>query len=355
MKLAATHRIATLLIAAALAIAGPAHAQLMQRSGATPTPIKADFVSGVGATIPANILAQIRGALGGATGQKALVVQLIDCDSQRCIDAARATDEFLWRPLRDRPVGVVVVATGSTAAQLDTMVKQHQLTVPVIHDGDDSIFSFFAEQGVPRTVIMTGEGRIVYQHAGWRAGREAEFRAVVEGMLQGREPDEVRASGGSAQSPQGFDENLMARDIRGESAPDVPVETWINPPPGDVTGKYKLIDLWATWCGPCIMALRQAEQVHSKYEDRLVTMAISDEDPEKVRRFVKKEGWKQPIGIDTKRRLPEGLQVMGIPHAFIVNPQGKVVWQGHPGVLWSGKDPLIEQILNGREFGKGGR
>ena len=51
-----------------------------------------------------------------------------------------------------------------------------------------------------------------------------------------------------------------------------------------------------------------------------------------------------PYGYDSGGRLSNELGVTGIPHAFLVNPGGKIVWQGHPARL---DDATIEKHLDG--------
>ena len=62
-------------------------------------------------------------------------------------------------------------------------------------------------------------------------------------------------------------------------------------------------------------------------------MAVTNEKPETVQAFIKKNGLTYPVamvdGAQTKASYGGG----GIPHAYLVAPDGKVVWHGHPGSL----------------------
>jgi hypothetical protein len=48
------------------------------------------------------------------------------------------------------------------------------------------------------------------------------------------------------------------------------------------------------------------------------------------------------VATDTGGRLNEKMGVNGIPHAFLVNKSGEIVWEGHPNRL---RDEDIEKIL----------
>jgi thiol-disulfide isomerase/thioredoxin len=127
----------------------------------------------------------------------------------------------------------------------------------------------------------------------------------------------------------------------GSSAPELDVAEWVK---GDAltlgAGKGKdvfLIEFWATWCPssnamvPCLSALQK------KYaNDNLVVVAISEEAPETVTDFVKSSGGKigYRVAVDKDKQswiaYMEPLKDAGIPHAFLVDKQGKIVWHGHP-------------------------
>ena len=342
----------THLILATALLAGPAVAP-----GADPTaaPIKADFSTVVGSAAPAEWVAALQAAAPVAVRDTVRMIHFVDCASVRCEESLRAMNSFVYTPLAERGLVVVGVAAGSTAKDAQELAARLGLGFPLVADPKRELFAAIASQGVPRTILLDKEGKVVYQHAGFAAGREAAFRYAAEAVIDG-EPVPAALVGGAKAGgpaapgmPEGFNEQLYAIDIRGQQKPDVPVEKWITEPPPSAEGKYVLVDFWATWCGPCRVALEQAEKIHSKFDGRLVTMAISDEAAAPVEAYVKAKGLKQPIGLDTQGRAKTKLGVRGIPHAFVANPAGKVVWQGHPMSLWSNDGALMEAILGGKE------
>lgn len=259
-------------------------------------------------------------------------------------------NNFVAKPLLQKPVMVLAIAVGSTDFELEELADQYNF--PIIGDPNRKFFQLVATDGVPRTVILNGEGKIMYQHAGYREGRETEWLVILNALNDGKPlPPEfniANSSGfgqGKASSAGGFSNELGAVDFRGKKAPEVPVEKWINPMPPFSEGKFKLVDFWATWCGPCVKALNVAEDLHAQFDEKLVTIAISDENFATVERMAKQKGWKQPIGIDTQGRAKNEIKMRGIPHAILINPEGTVIWQGHPMKLWGNNASGMKQIL----------
>jgi cytochrome c biogenesis protein CcmG/thiol:disulfide interchange protein DsbE len=146
------------------------------------------------------------------------------------------------------------------------------------------------------------------------------------------------------------DKRLWAKSVLNEKAPALEVEKWLTAEP-DTKGKFVLIDFWATWCGPCRTAIPELNAFQKKFADRLVVIGVSNEAEEKVL------GMESPkveyaSAIDTQSRTKKALEVKGIPHVIVIDPDGVVRWEGFP--LLSGHE-LTEAVLEGlfEEYGGG--
>lgn len=142
----------------------------------------------------------------------------------------------------------------------------------------------------------------------------------------------------------------------GSPAPPISVRQWIKHGPIDIAaGKGKhvyVLEFWATWCGPCREAIPHLNDLQKKYRDRgVVFLALTDEAPSLVKAFVQKMGatMDYAVGIDEKEQLyktyMEPFDQHGIPHAFIIDKEGRLVWHGHPSVSL---DQALEELLSGR-------
>ncbi|HVS17996.1 MAG TPA: hypothetical protein VMT18_05300, partial [Planctomycetota bacterium] len=80
----------------------------------------------------------------------------------------------------------------------------------------------------------------------------------------------------------------------------------------------------------------------------MVVMALSDEGPDVVEPYAEERGLSLRVGM--RSRTNSSYEVKGIPHAVLIDPEGTVVWRGHPGGLSSGK---VKDVLKGaRKPGK---
>lgn len=100
---------------------------------------------------------------------------------------------------------------------------------------------------------------------------------------------------------------------------------------GDYSGKVLLVNLWATWCGPCRMETPELVKLNKEFRDRGVEMiGLSTEDPddsaESVKHFVREYKVDYQIGW-AKREV--ALELMrgktNIPQSFIIAPDGRIL------------------------------
>ena len=99
-------------------------------------------------------------------------------------------------------------------------------------------------------------------------------------------------------------------------------------------GMPAMVECFATWCPPCKAAIPHLAEMHSKYE-HVYIVSISREAREKVEALKKNLPMmsKYNLAVDTTGNLDKYMEeqgVEGIPHAFLFNQAGELVWQGHP-------------------------
>ncbi len=137
----------------------------------------------------------------------------------------------------------------------------------------------------------------------------------------------------------------------GEKAPPILAESWINGDPVDPSkpdGKtIYVVEFWATWCPPCKKSIPHLNELSQQFKDNgLVIVGITDEPESTVRPFATKLNVQYRLAIDTNRASAATYmsEVSGIPHAFIVDTNGVVLWEGHP---MAGLDEALQKIVDG--------
>ena len=89
-----------------------------------------------------------------------------------------------------------------------------------------------------------------------------------------------------------------------------------------------IINLWATWCGPCGMEFPYMEEVYEQYQDRVEIIALSV-DPgdtlESITEYAADRGLTFPMGNDAGIGLSETFKVMYIPTTVVIDRNGVAV------------------------------
>ena len=130
----------------------------------------------------------------------------------------------------------------------------------------------------------------------------------------------------------------------GEGDPVPPLENieYLQGTPIDFSGDQKatVIEFWATWCAPCKESAPMLTQLQQTYGPKgLLVAGLTDEDDAIVKPYLAANGkdMAYTIGLDpdgvVQKAFIEGYEteeINGIPWAFLIDGNGKLVWKGHP-------------------------
>lgn len=140
----------------------------------------------------------------------------------------------------------------------------------------------------------------------------------------------------------------------GDAAPPLQISEWVKGKPVDLAAakgkQIVVVEFWATWCGPCRVSIPHLTEMQKKFKD-VVFVGVSDEEPATVKKFVTKMGDKMDytVAVDNDQKTAgaymKAFGINGIPHAFIVNKEGTIVWNGHP---MDNLDKTLEEIIAGK-------
>ena len=137
----------------------------------------------------------------------------------------------------------------------------------------------------------------------------------------------------------------LDRSRRGKPAPDT---IFKDPDGGDISlaefqGVPTLVNLWATWCGPCVKELPTLDKLAESHavDGRLGVIAVSqDMAPQgSVKAFLDKLGIRR-LGAyhDDKMALTGALGVEVMPTTILYGADGREVWRYVGDLDWTGEE-----------------
>jgi thiol-disulfide isomerase/thioredoxin len=117
----------------------------------------------------------------------------------------------------------------------------------------------------------------------------------------------------------------------------------------DLRGKYVYIDVWATWCGPCIREIPSLKEVEKNFHNKNIAFVSTSIDVAKDY-----EAWKAMVnelslgGVqlfadnDWKSQFVTDYAIEGIPRFILVDPDGNIVSADAPRP----SNPKLVELLN---------
>jgi thiol-disulfide isomerase/thioredoxin len=121
----------------------------------------------------------------------------------------------------------------------------------------------------------------------------------------------------------------------------------------DFHGKVIVINLWASWCGPCRREVPEYERVRKSYEGQDVEfVALTAEDPDEagnnVRKFLRQVDFGFRLGWADREMARALMNGRAIPQTIVLDSDGRVVkhWTGYaPGSSGNRLKDAIDHAL----------
>jgi Peroxiredoxin len=133
--------------------------------------------------------------------------------------------------------------------------------------------------------------------------------------------------------------NVTLKDLNGKS---VNISQLSN------DGNPIVICFWATWCKPCIKEHDAMNDLYQDWQDetgvKIYSVSIDDSrSTARVKPFVEGKGWEFEMLLDVNSDLKRAMNVSNPPHTFLIDGNGKVVYQ-HSGYVDGSENELFEEI-----------
>ena len=165
--------------------------------------------------------------------------------------------------------------------------------------------------GVVASLLVSGPGPLLRTEPGQRLAQQ---------MLQANAPP----------APEGVE---VAK--RGDSVPEFPVTRleggeWSLP--DDFYGRPLLVNIWASWCPPCIEEMPELDRfARAEGAEGVQVLGIALDDPQAVRDFLAQVPVQYPQGIDSPGNADAGVRLGNprgvLPYSVLISAEGQVLKQ----------------------------
>lgn len=114
-------------------------------------------------------------------------------------------------------------------------------------------------------------------------------------------------------------------------------------------GKPIIVNFWATWCAPCKKELSAIAEVYEDWQARtgVKLIAVSIDDARSMARvapYVNGQDWDYEVYLDPNGDLKRALNVNNVPHTFLIDGKGEIVWQ-HNNYVPGDEKELFRKVL----------
>jgi cytochrome c biogenesis protein CcmG, thiol:disulfide interchange protein DsbE len=117
-------------------------------------------------------------------------------------------------------------------------------------------------------------------------------------------------------------------------------------------GHVTLVNIWATWCHPCLREMPSLERLYHVYGSRgfrVAAVSIDAADPAPVLDYVRRLGLSFDILHDKSGAIQQAYQTIGVPTTFLIDKQGRISYIAIGAKNWDSPENLkrVDRLLAG--------
>jgi peroxiredoxin len=258
---------------------------------------------------------------------------------------------------------------GDSFDEMKIRARDHHFNFPYLYDGDTELVAHaYGPTATPHAFVFDAARKLRYVGAIDDSERiqhvtKNYLRDALDALLAGQKPPvtKTRAIGcsvkwaGKLESVQAYLNRLAAEPVA-VSLADTNVLQALRK---NGSGKFRLVNFWATWCSPCLVEFHELVTINRMYRLRdfeLVTVSLNQPDEEKsVLEFLKKQQASNRNLLFASNHRDELMNAFdpdwsgAVPYTVLISPEGKIIYRAVDNI-----DPLevkraIQQAMNERK------
>lgn len=258
---------------------------------------------------------------------------------------------------------------GDSFAEMKLHAAYRAFNFPYLYAGDhEAVSRAYGPVATPHAFVFDAARRLRYvgaiddserpQHV-----KRQHLREVVDALLAGQEPPvtRTRAVGCSVKwsdkenAVQAFMDKLAAEPVTVASADAATLAALRK----NDSGRFRLVNFWATWCAPCVVEFPEFVAIHRMYRHRdfeFVSVAINRPDEEaQVLAFLKKQqASNRNLILASSERGPlmdafDPDWPGAVPFTVLLSPEGEVLYRRLDAIDPIELRRLIVRVLNERK------
>jgi peroxiredoxin len=266
-------------------------------------------------------------------------------------------DELGWTDLSD------------SLAEMKLRAKERGFNFPYLYDGDtEAVSRAYGPVATPHAFVFDAARKLRYvgaiddservQHV-----KKHYLRDALDALVAGQEPPVIQTKvvgcstkwAGKQEQVQAFMEKLAAEPVTVTKADADGLRALRK----NGSGKFRLVNFWATWCAPCVAEFHEFVTVNRMYRHRefeFVAVSLNRPDEEKsVLEFLKKKQASHRNLIFASADREPLINAFDpkwqgeAPYTVLISPEGQIIYSEKDSVDFLALKRAIVKAMNERK------
>jgi thiol-disulfide isomerase/thioredoxin len=89
-------------------------------------------------------------------------------------------------------------------------------------------------------------------------------------------------------------------------------------------GQVIVVNLWATWCPPCVAEMPSFQKLYNAYGDKVIFLFVANDEPERVKKFLTDNEYEIPVFFQMSS-APKEMSSNSLPTTYVIDRKGTIV------------------------------